>query len=61
MKISVHLNQESRGAHRAAMIRLPVKSKKTRNPPLISLVIRISVTKVAIRLLTPVFDQYMAE
>ena len=32
MKISVHLSRErlSRGAHRAAMIRLPVKSKKTK-------------------------------
>ena len=30
MKISVHLNRESRGAHRAAMIWLPVKSKKTK-------------------------------
>ena len=59
MKISVHLNQESRGAHRAAMIRLPVRSKKTK--PTTDLVIRISVTKVAIRLLTPVFNQYMAE
>ena len=55
MKISVHLSRErlSRGAHRAAMIRLPVKSKKTSNLPL---VIRISVEKVEIRLLTPVFD-----
>ena len=56
MKISVHLSRErlSRGAHRAAMIRLPVKSKgRKQNPPL---VIRISVTKVEIRLLTPVFD-----
>jgi len=56
--MSVLLSRERLGRG-AAMIRLAVTSKKIQ--PTTDLVIRISVTLVAIRMLTLVFDQYIAE